>query len=97
MSLPTKLSLLLIFGYPVLNVATVYAIVQVNNWFLLSLLYPVLFGLVIPLLVLLAFWGAILATAKAPRAFLWPAIATLAGLLCGAFHFFIAAIASASV
>lgn len=98
MNKPTVASMILLFGYPILNVGAVIAIVKIDHWFLVSLTYPIIFGVVAPLVVLGAFWAIIGSSLRANiRSFILPGVATLIGLLCGGLHFFIIVIASASV
>ena len=90
-------SILLIVGWPLANIAIVAAIVAIDNWFLVSLVYPLIFGIGLPLLVLVAYWILVSRDHKGANWLILPIIASLVIFLCGAFHFFVLAIASASV
>jgi hypothetical protein len=91
------LSIVLIIGYPPINIGVVYAIVRIDNWFLLSPFYLLLFGIAAPLLVLIPLWLLAIKAGQGPKSFILPGCATVAALLSGGLHFFISFIASASV
>ena len=97
MTRPNLISLLALLGYPVINVIVVYAIVLIDNWFLISWVYVGIFGVVIPLIVLVCFWVWLLTWKLKGKGWLLPIFATLAILLGGGLHFFINTIAVASV
>ena len=44
-------------GSPLINVGIVFAIVAIDNWFLISPIYPLLFGVALPILLLVVFWS----------------------------------------
>jgi hypothetical protein len=90
-------ALILTLGSLPANIGVVYAIVRINNWFLLSPVYLIVFGVMAPLLLLIPLWRATLKTRQPGRSLVLPVLATFAVVISGGLHFFIAAIASASV
>lgn len=97
MSNSSVVSAFLMIGYPVINIGAVYAIVRIDNWFLLSPVYLVLLGLAMPLVALAALWIFSLNSATGGKSYILPGLATVAILLSGGLHFFISSIAAASV
>ena len=87
------LSLLLLVGLPLLNFAIVAAIVRIDHWFLVSLTYPAVFGILFPVALLVAYW---IFARKAVNTVL-PWIVSLMIVVCGVAHFIVLVMASASV
>jgi hypothetical protein len=90
-------ALVLTLGSLPVNVGVVYAIVRIDNGFLLSPVYPVIFGVLVPLLLLIPLWVATVRARPNGKSLVLPILAILAVVISGGLHFLIAAIASASV
>lgn len=90
-------SLALLIGYIPVNIGIIFGIVAVDNWILVSVSYVVWLGVIAPLLVLVPFWIFISKMVKSRNSFILAGVATFAILIGGGMHFFIFAIASASV
>ena len=91
------ISLVLPILLPILNIGIVFAIVKIDNFFLISLVYPAIFGVVLPLILLVAYWILAGIALKNPAKQVLPWIVSLMIVLCGVGHFAILVIASASV
>ena len=97
MNVTKTFALALTLGSLPVNIGVVYAIVRLDNMFLLSPVYLILFGMMVPLLLLVPLWVATVKTRQHGTSLVLPVLATLAVVISGGLHFFIAAIASASV
>ena len=98
MNVTKTFALALTLGSLPVNIGVVYAIVRLDNVFLLSPVYLILFGMMVPLLLLVPLWVATVKTRQHGTSLVLPVLATLAVVISGgSLHFFIAAIASASV
>ena len=89
--------LLFFLLYPMLNVVAVVVIVKIDNFFLISMTYPAIFGGLIPLIVLAGFWRWVWKQRTEGVGLVFPILGTLGILAGGALHFFIIYIASASI
>lgn len=65
-------------GSPLINVGIVFAIVAIDNWFLISPIYPLLFGVALPILLLVVFWSFVIAMRQGSKWVVLPIFATLA-------------------
>ena len=92
-----KVSLALLIGWFPINFLGVLVIARVDNWFLLSSTYVLLFGGAVPLLALAGLWSLVLCEKKDVKPLLLPVLASVAILLSGGLHFFIQYIAALSV
>ena len=90
-------ALSLLLGSLPVNIGVVYAIVRIDNWFLLSPAYLILFGVITPLFLLIPLCVATVRNRQQSDSLILPVLATLTVVISGGLHFFIAAIASASV
>jgi hypothetical protein len=81
----------------VINIGVVYGIVVIDNWFLLSPVYVLVFGIAVPVLVLITLWLLTFKTGEGPKSLILSGLATAAILLSGGLHFFISHIAALSV
>ena len=97
MSRANLVSLLVTLLILPVNVAIVFLIVAIDNFFLIDMTYAAIFGVSLPILLLAGFWAYAGRKAEGRNRWILPGLASLAIIAGGALHFFILVIASASV
>jgi|GEM_PF-4450135 len=93
----TILTLGSLIGTPILNVGVLATITKLDQWFFVSLAYPAIFAVLLPLAILAAYWLLAKRVAKNPAMNVLPWLVSLVVVVCAIIHFLIFAAASASV